>query len=135
MTQPSPDRGSATQNVLLVLLVAGLAIGVSLLFLMQSSRGGARFEVSEPEPFDCPTGASAPVCIRYEVANTGGGEAFMQCELTPFGDSTASFTDDTSVYLSDRPIPAGATATIYVKVAPGDSDEVREPSVSCTPVD
>ncbi len=123
-----------TQNILLVVLAAGLAIGISLLFLMQSSGGRAAFEVSEPEPFDCPTGADAPVCIRYEVTNTGGDEAFMRCELTPYADSSALFTDGSSEYLSDQPIPSGEADTIYVKVAAGPSKEIREPEVSCSTV-
>jgi hypothetical protein len=136
MEHPSPERGGATQNVLLVVLVAGLAIGASLLFLMQSSqRGGAEFAVSEPEAFDCPSGAAAPVCIRYEVTNTGGEEAFMHCELTPYQDSSALFTDGTATYLSDQRIAADEADTIYVKVAAGESEEVREPTVSCTAVD
>lgn len=134
MDHPSPDRGRATQNVLLIVLVAALAIGASLLFLMQTSRGRAAFAVSDPEPFDCPTGASAPVCIRYEVTNTGGEDAVMRCQLTPFQDSSALFTDESSVYLSDQPVPAGAADTIYVKVAAGPSGAIREPDVECAAV-
>jgi hypothetical protein len=135
METPSPERGTVAQNLLLLVLVAALAIGASLLFLTQSSGGGARFDVSDPEAFDCPEGAKAPVCIRYEVTNTGGEEAFMHCELTPYQDSTALFTDGTSTYLSDHRIAGGDADTIYVKVAAGESQSIRAPIVSCHAVD
>jgi hypothetical protein len=135
METPSPERGAAAQYILLLVLVAGLAIGASLLFLMQSSGGGARFDVSDPEAFDCPLGAKAPVCIRYEVTNTGGEEAFVHCELTAYQDSSALFTDGSATYLSDHRIAAGDADTIYVKVAAGESQEIRAPIVSCAPVD
>jgi hypothetical protein len=128
------NRSTVGYLALVVLLVAGLAIGV-MLFVLQA-RGPvatAEFAVAAPQAVDCPAGTASPTCYRFDVANTGGGAAAMRCVVSATGGGSAVFlATGTPTYESDGPVAVGDTYALYTEVEPAADETVAErPTVGC----
>ncbi len=126
-------HGNTAYNVLVVVLIAAIATCAGLLLLTTGAPRAAALELSAPEAEDCPFGSGSPVCYRFDLANTGGNETYVRCEALPAGDTTAVFANGGLAYESALPLEAGDVFRLYVRVDPGPSDVVQEPSVTCLP--
>ena len=84
-----------------------------------------------PESVECPFGSGVPVCYRYDLVNTGTAPAFVRCEVTPAGDSTAVFGNGETSYEGTEALEAGAGWHLTVQVEAGAGDVVSEPMVGC----
>jgi hypothetical protein len=128
------NRSTIGYMALVVLLVAGLAIGVALFVLQtRGSVGSAELVVAAGTPVDCPAGSGAPVCYVFDVTNAGGGAEPMECIVVAAEGGTAVFTASGSeLYQSDGPISVGDTYSLYTEVSAGEgSTEVGRPEVVC----
>jgi hypothetical protein len=131
-THAAPTRTNVAYNVMAVLLAVGLAMGVALMFL--ATRGAVSAPVLDMHPaesVDCPFGTGAPVCYRYEIANTGNAAGFVHCEVTPTGDTTALFFNGETVWDSVVELDDGNAMQLDVQVKAGSDDVVTAPSVRC----
>jgi hypothetical protein len=125
-------RSNAVYNVLVVVLVAGLAAGVALLFLTTSAPArSADLTLGLPESVDCPFGSGAPVCYRFDLVNSGAAGAFVRCEVIPAGDTTAVFGNGETTYEGADALDAGEKWHLYVQVEAGADGTVTEPMVGC----
>jgi len=128
------NRSTIGYMALVVLLVAGLAIGVALFVLQtRGSVGSAELVVAPAAPVDCPQGSGAPVCYVFDVTNAGGGSEPMECMAVAAEGGRAIFTASKSeLYQSDGPIAVGDTYSLYTEVTPADGGtEVGRPEVVC----
>ena len=119
---------------LVVLLAAGLAIGIALFALQaRGPVGAAEFVVETGSAVDCPAGSGAPVCYRFDVTNAGAGAGELECLVMPIGGGKAVFTASGSeVYRSEGPVTVGDTYPLYTEVrASGGETEVGRPDVAC----
>ena len=126
------NRSTIWYMALVVLLVAGLAIGVAL----SCCRGSGRrpeFTVATAQAVDCPVGSGVPVCYRFDVTNTGGGDGAVRCVVVPADAGSAVFTaSGTTVYESDGPVAVGDTYSLYTEVEAAEGETVVEqPAVAC----
>jgi hypothetical protein len=120
-------------TVAFIVLVAGLGIGASLVYLLVARpvAGSASVEVSEPTADDCPVGARAPVCYRFEVTNTGGEAGSFSCQASPPTGSLAVFQNgEPRTVLVLGP---GQVGSLFVKVTPLETDVVNTPGLECGP--
>ena len=128
------NRSTIGYMALVVLLVAGLAIGVAL-FVLQTRGpvGSADLLVAPAAPVDCPRGTGAPVCYVFDVTNAGGGAEPMECLVVPAGGGKAIFTaSESDLYQSDGPVAVGDTYSLYAEVTPAEGEtEVGRPEVVC----
>ena len=129
-------RNSSTiwYMALVVLLAAGLAIGIALFALQaRGPVGAAEFVVETGSAVDCPAGSGAPVCYRFDVTNAGAGPGALECTVMPIGGGDAVFTaSSTAVYRSEGPVTVGDTYSLYTEVrAAGDEAEVGRPGLAC----
>ena len=128
------NRSTIGYMALVVLLVAGLAIGVALFVLQtRGSVGSADLVVAPAAPVDCPEGSGAPVCYVFDVTNAGGGNEPMECIAVAAEGGKAIFTaSGTELYQSDGPISVGDTYSLYTEVSPAEGEtEVGRPEVLC----
>jgi hypothetical protein len=128
------NRSTIGYMALVVLLVAGLAIGVALFTLQaRGSVGSADLVVASGEAVDCPSGSGAPVCYRFDVTNAGGGAEPMECLVIPAGGGEAIFTaSESDLYRSDGPVAVGDTYSLYTEITAGDGEaDVGRPEVAC----
>jgi len=128
------NRSTIWYMALVVLLVSGLAIGVAL-FVLQA-RGPvaeSEFTVATAQAVDCPVGSGVPVCYRFDVTNTGGGDGAVRCVVVPADAGSAVFTaSGTTVYESDGAVAAGDTYSLYTEVEAEEGESVVEqPAVAC----
>jgi len=128
------NRSTIGYMALVVLLVAGLAIGVALFVLQtRGSVGSADLVVAPGTAVDCPEGSGAPVCYVFDVTNAGGGAEPMECIVIAAEDGKAIFTaSESELYQSDGPIAVGDTYSLYTEVSPAEGKtEVGRPEVVC----
>ena len=128
------NRSTIGYMALVVLLAAGLAIGVALFVLQtRGSVGSADLLVAPAAPVDCPRGTGAPVCYVFDVTNAGGGAEPMECLVVPAGGGKAIFTASGSdLYQSEGPVAVGDTYSLYTEVTPAEGEtEVGRPEVVC----
>ncbi len=126
-------RPSPTYYIAIVVLVASLAIGSVLFFLLVSRPAGEtlRFDVANAAPEDCPAGTGAPVCYRFNVTNAGEAQGTALCTTgAPAGTEALFANDQPSVVI---PLEAGETRGLLVKVSPIDTATVGQPTMSCAP--
>ena len=128
------NRSTIWYVALVVLLVAGLAIGAAL-FVLQARGPVAdpEFAVAAPQAVDCPVGSGVPVCSRFDVTNTGGGDGAVRCVVVPADGGSAVFTaSGNTVYESDGPVTVGDTYSLYTEVQAAEGGTVVEqPEVAC----
>ena len=128
------NRSTIGYMALVVLLVAGLAIGLAL-FAMQARAplAHADFTVATGEGVECPVGSGVPTCFRFDVTNTGAGAGQLECIVVPTGDGAAVFTaSGQDRYLSSGPVPVEATYPLYTEVKPATGEtKVEMPAVAC----
>ena len=128
------NRSTIGYMALVVLLVAGLAIGVALFVLQtRGTVGSADLVVAPGAPVDCPQGTGAPVCYVFDVTNAGGGAEPMECIVVAADGGKAIFTaSEVELYQSDGPVAVGDTYSLYTEVTPADGEtEVGRPEVVC----
>jgi hypothetical protein len=128
------NRSTIGYMALVVLLVAGLAIGVALFVLQtRGSVGSADLVVAPGTAVDCPDGSGAPVCYVFDVTNAGGGAEPMECIVVAAAGGKATFTASGSeLYQSDGPVSVGDTYSLYTEVSPAEGEsEVGRPEVLC----
>jgi hypothetical protein len=128
------NRSTLGYLALVVLLVAGLAIGLALFALQaRGPLAHAEFTVAAGEGVECPVGSGAPTCFRFDVTNTGAGSGQLECIVIPEADATAVFTaSGENLYLSAGPVPVEATYPMYAEVTQGPGEtKVEMPAVVC----
>lgn len=128
------NRSTIGSMALVVLLAAGIAIGLALFALQaRGPMAHAEFTVASGEGVDCPVGSGAPTCFRFDVTNTGAGTGRLECIVVPKGDATAAFTaSGEDLYLSAGPVPVEATYPLYTEVTQGAGEtKVEMPAVIC----
>lgn len=128
------NRSTIGYMALVVLLVAGLAIGVALFVLQtRGSVGSADLVVAPGTAVDCPQGSGAPVCYVFDVTNAGGGAEPMECIVVAGVGGKAIFTaSESELYQSEGPVSVGDTYSLYTEVTPADGEtEVGRPEVVC----
>lgn len=128
------NRSTIGYMALVVLLIAGLAIGAALLVLQtRGSVGSADLLVAPASAVDCPEGSGAPVCYVFDVTNAGGGAEPMECLAIPAGGGRVVFTaSESDLYRSDEAVAVGDTYSLYTEVTPADGEtEVGRPEVVC----
>ena len=123
-------------NVLFMLLLAGLALGAILAFLVfRPSGSGPAFAVTAINANPCPSGEGAPACFQVLVENTGSEAANVRCELIPAEGTTAAFFSGDTVYTSAASIEPHTSIPLSVKVdVTPPNDTVVSPSVACAQV-
>ncbi len=132
MRSAAPSTTNATYNLLVMILIAGLVTGAALLFLTTNAPARTpELTLGMPESVECPFGSGVPVCYRYDLVNTGTAPAFVRCEVTPAGDSTAVFGNGETSYEGTEALEAGAGWHLTVQVEAGAGDVVSEPMVGC----
>lgn len=128
------NRSTIGYMALVVLLAAGIAIGLAL-FALQAHGPMARaeFTVASGEGVDCPVGSGAPTCFRFDVTNTGAGAGRLECIIAPEGEGSAVFTaSGENLYLSAGPVPVEATYPMYTEVTQATGQTTVEmPTVAC----
>ena len=128
------NRSTIGYLALVVLLAAGLAIGLAL-FAMQARAplAHADFTVATGEGVECPVGSGVPTCFRFDVTNTGPGAGPLECIVAPEGNASAVFTaSGEDRYLSAGPVPVEATYPLYTEVKPATGEtKVEMPAVAC----
>ena len=128
------NRSTIGYMALVVLLVAGLAIGVALFVLQtRGSVGSADLVVAPGTAVDCPQGSGAPVCYVFDVTNAGGGGEPMECIAVAAEGGKAIFTaSESELYQSDGPVAVGDTYSLYTEVTPAEGEtDVGQPEVIC----
>jgi hypothetical protein len=128
------NRSTVGYMALVVLLAAGLAIGVALFILQARGPGSeAEFTVATAQAVDCPAGSGVPVCYRFDVTNTGRGAGPVRCLVAPTGGGSAAFTaSGTNAYQSDGPVAVGDTYSLYTEVEAAEGEDVVDrPTVGC----
>ena len=130
---PSERRRPNVTNVLFVLLLAGLALGAILAFMvLRPTGGGPVFAVTAINADPCPNGEGAPACFQVLVENTGSEAANVRCELIPAEGTTALFLSGETIYSSDASIEPHTLIPLSVKVdVTAGNDTVVSPSVAC----
>jgi hypothetical protein len=130
---PSERQRPNVTNVLFVLLLAGLALGAILAFMvLRPTGGGPVFAVTAINADPCPNGEGAPVCFQVLVENTGSEAANVRCELIPAEGTTALFLSGDTVYSSAASIEPHTSIPLSVKVdVTAGNDTVVSPSVVC----
>jgi hypothetical protein len=78
---------------------------------------------------ECPPGAGAPACYRFDVTNTSPTEGIATCATAPVGDTEAFFVNGASSV--NVRLASGETKQVYVKVTVVKGDEVVAPMMSC----
>jgi hypothetical protein len=126
-------RPSPTYYIAIVVLVASLAIGSILFFLLVSrpAEETLRFDVANAAAEDCPAGTGAPVCYRFDVTNAGEARGTALCTTGAPAGTEALFENDQPTVVI--PLEAGQTQGLLVKVTPIDTTTVGQPTVSCAP--
>ena len=132
MEQKRPARGSATYDVLVVVLATVVIIGGALFFMAFGPRGPAAFEVGPGEKPNCPSDKSDPNCYVFKIENTGGTEGYLRCRVKPTGDSKAEFSNDDPTYRRGVPMVTGESYLLFTKVTAGPSREIPKPIVATT---
>ena len=118
--------------ILTALLIAGLAFGAVLFFLLVRGPAVGRFETATPAAIDCPSGTGAPVCYGVDVTNVGDAARQVRCQVTPGLDTAALFANGSDVYVSAAPIEAQSSIKLFVHVSPSQGSKiVSRPTVSC----
>ena len=134
MQAPSPvrERPNVT-NVLFMLLLAGLALGAILAFMVfRPSGSGPAFAVTAINADPCPSGEGAPACFQVLVENTGSEAANVRCELIAAEGTTVAFFSGDTVYTSAASIEPHTSIPLSVKVdVTAGNDTVVSPSVAC----
>jgi hypothetical protein len=128
------NRSTLGYLALLVLLAAGIAIGLALFALQaRAPLAHAEFTVAEGEGVECPAGSGAPTCFRFDVTNTGAGTGQLECIVVPTGEGSAVFTaSGEDRYLSSGPVPAETTYPMYTEVTQAAGETTVEmPAVAC----
>lgn len=130
------NRSTIGYLALVVLLAAGLAIGLALFALQaRAPLAHAEFTVAAGEGVECPVGSGAPTCFRFDVMNTGAGAGRLECIVAPQGDGDGSAVFTASGedrYLSAGAVPVEATYPLYTEVTQtAGSTQVEEPAVAC----
>lgn len=132
MDMATSTSTDALYKVLVALLFTALATGFALLFLATGgSATTASVNVAAAESVDCPFGSGSPVCYQYAITNPGDTGAFVRCQVTPSGDTTAVFGNGETIYEGAAALDGGDTLQLYVQVQPGSGDVVTEPVVGC----
>ena len=134
MQAPSPVRQWPNlTNVLFMLLLAGLALGAILAFMVFRPAGsGPAFAVTAINANPCPTGEGAPACFQVLVENTGSEASTVRCGLIPAEGTTAAFFSGDTVYTSAASIEPHTSVPLSVKVdVTPPNDTVVSPSVAC----
>ncbi len=124
-------RGSIGYYVAFVLLVAALAVGAGLFWLLatRNSTSEARFIVGAAQAQDCAVGDRAPACYRFDVSNVGPAPGIVRCDVSSGPGTVAMFPDGQRQ--ATTAVGAGETQSIVVKVTPESGDTVTEPALHC----
>lgn len=127
------NRSTIVYVALVVLLVAGLAMGIALFALQaRGPIGAAEFVVETGTSVECPVGTGAPVCYRFDVTNAGAGAGPVECLALPAGGGTVVFTASGSdVYRSDGPVAIGDMYSLYTEVRADGGMTAGRPEVAC----
>lgn len=125
-------RASAAYYVAFVVLLAGLAAGLTLFLLLATrpASHGVSYRVAAPVADDCPVGQRATVCYRFDVTNTGDRVGLATCAVTPGTGTKAVFPNGNST--TNVLLSAGETRGVFVNVTAQGTDVVTSPRVACT---
>jgi hypothetical protein len=124
-------RPSPAYYIALGLLAVGLLAGLSLFLLLTTrpSSSNTSVAVTPPLATSCTVGGHGTVCYRFTVTNTGNGQAYATCQVTPASGTEATFDDGLLV----KPVNLleGQARDLTVSVVADESSTLAEPSVSC----
>lgn len=125
-------RASAAYYVAFVVLLAGLAAGLTLFLLLATrpANHSVSYRVAAPLADDCPVGQHATVCYRFDVTNTGDRVGLARCAVTPGPGTRALFPNGNPV--TNVLLGAGETRGVFVNVTAQGTDTVTAPRIACS---
>jgi hypothetical protein len=129
----APIRRMSVTNVLVVLLVVGIALGAFLL-LRSFGAPASAVDVSELTGTPCPVGGE-PACFQTSITNAGTIPSTVRCDVTPGPGNTAVFTSSGATSTDAGPLDPDATLPLVLAVdtTPGNV-RIYLPKVTCSPI-